>query len=168
MSFVRALYPGTFDPVHNGHLDIVFRAAPLFDELVVGIFDHGRPIKKVLFSVEERIALFEENLGELENVRVVRFGKLTVDTAAELDAKVIVRGLRVFSDFEFEFRMAHANQRLNKDIESVMLMAREENTFLSGSTVREIASFNGDISSMVPGNVAVALKGKFGEEENNQ
>ena len=157
---VRAVYPGTFDPVHNGHLDIIQRASVLFDELVIGVFDHaaaGKKIKKVVFSAETRIQFIEENTQHLSNVCVIPYNKLTVDLARDVEAKVIVRGLRVFSDFEFEFRMALANQRLASDIDSVTLMAREEHTFLSGTTVREIAAFGGDVSTMVPPNVEVAL-----------
>ncbi len=158
---VHAIYPGTFDPVHNGHLDIINRAALLFDQLVIGVFDHeaaGKQIKKVAFSAATRIQFIEQNIQHLSNVRVMPYNMLTVDFAHAAGAAVIVRGLRVFSDFEFEFRMAHANQRLAPEIDVVTLLAREEHTFLSGTTVREIAAFNGDVSTMVPANVEAALK----------
>jgi pantetheine-phosphate adenylyltransferase len=165
---IRAVYPGTFDPVHNGHIDIIMRAADIFSELVVAVYDHGRPIKSVLFSVEERVQMLEDSLGNRPNVTILSYGGLTVDLARKLNAKVIVRGLRVFSDFEFEFRMALANQRLAPSIEVVTLIAREQNTFLSGTTVREIASFHGDVSSMVPPNVGAALGEKFnGDHEDS-
>jgi pantetheine-phosphate adenylyltransferase len=154
----RAVYPGTFDPVHHGHLDLIHRACALFDELIVGVFDHGRPSKTVLFSVEERVQLIEEALNRMDNVRIEPYGGLTVDFARRVGAQVIIRGLRVFSDFEFEFRMALANQRLAPEIEVVNLITREEHSFLSGSIIREIASFGGDVSSMVPPNVARALE----------
>jgi pantetheine-phosphate adenylyltransferase len=157
----RAIYPGTFDPVHNGHLDLISRAAAIFDELIVGVYDHGRPSKSLLFSVQERVAMIEANINGRHTISVTPYGGLTVEFARQVGAQVIVRGLRVFSDFEFEFRMALANQRLAPEIEVVTFITREEHTFLSGTTVREIASFNGDVSSMVPPNVADALHERF-------
>jgi len=162
MSNVRAVYPGTFDPVHNGHLNLMARASKLFDELIVAVFDHGKPIKSVTFTAEERVAMIRANVTQIPNIKVVSYGGLTVDFAQSVEAQVIVRGLRVFSDFEAEFRMALANQRLNPHIDVITLMAREENTFLSGTTVREIARFGGDISSMVPANSEKALTERFG------
>jgi pantetheine-phosphate adenylyltransferase len=153
----RAVYPGTFDPVHYGHLDLMARGAALFDELVVAVYDHATPTKSVLFTVNERIQMIEDSLGPQENIIVRPFSGLLVDFMREIDAKIIVRGLRVFSDFEFEFRSALANKRLAPEIETISLMAREEHTFLSGTTVREIAALRGDVSSMVPENVAKAL-----------
>jgi pantetheine-phosphate adenylyltransferase len=158
----RAFYPGTFDPVHYGHLDLINRAAKIFDELVVGVYEHDIPTKSLLFSSAERIAMIEENLDGQDGVSVVVYRGLTVDFARQVDAQVIVRGLRVFSDFEFEFRMALANQRLAPEIEVVTFITHEEHTFLSGTTVREIASLGGDVSSMVPPSVARALKERYG------
>lgn len=155
---VRAVFPGTFDPIHYGHIDIATRAARLFDEVVVAVYD--RPLKSLMFSPEERIALVTEALKDLPRIRVVSYSGMTVDYCREIGAQVIVRGLRVFSDFEFEFRMALANHRLAADIESVALITDEEHTFLSSSTVREIASLGGDVSSMVPAHVNTALKNK--------
>jgi pantetheine-phosphate adenylyltransferase len=156
---VRAMFPGTFDPIHYGHMDIAERATKLFDELVIAVYD--KPLKSLLFSPEERIELVNQAFHNHPKIRVVGYSGLTVNMAHQIDAQVIVRGLRVFSDFEFEFRMALANHRLAKDVESVALITNEEHTFLSSSTVREIAMLDGDISSMVPPYVQEAFKRKL-------
>jgi len=155
---VRALFPGTFDPIHYGHIDIADRAMRLFDELVVAVYD--KPLKSLMFSPQERIKLVQKTFKGREKIKVIGYSGLTVDVCRKIDAQVIVRGLRVFSDFEFEFRMALANHRLSADIEMVALITAEEHTFLSSSTVREIAMLGGDVSSMVPPQVEVALKNK--------
>ena len=162
---VRAVFPGTFDPIHLGHIDIASRAALLFDELVVAVYD--RPLKNLLFSPDERMDLVRRSFAGLEKVQVIGYDGLTVDLCKKLDAKVIVRGLRVFSDFEYEFRMALANHRLAPDVEVVALITNEEHSFLSGSTVREIASLGGDVSSFVPDHVAEALERRFTELSND-
>lgn len=155
---VRALFPGTFDPIHYGHVDIAERAARLFDEVIMAVYD--RPLKTLMFLPDERIALVKQSLKDNSKIKVTGYSGLTVGFCREVGAQVIVRGLRVFSDFEFEFRMALANQRLATDIETVALITAEQHTFLSSSTVREIAMLGGDVSSMVPPHVEAALKAK--------
>ncbi len=152
---VRALFPGTFDPIHYGHMDIASRASKLFDEVVMAVYD--KPLKSLMFSPDERISLVTEAFKDNPKIKVTGYSGLTIDFARKIQAQVIVRGLRVFSDFEFEFRMALANQRLAKDIETVALITAEQHTFLSSSTVREIAMLDGDVSSMVPAHVKSAL-----------
>jgi pantetheine-phosphate adenylyltransferase len=163
---VRALFPGTFDPIHYGHIDIARRAVRLFDELIMGVYD--RPLKSLMFSPEERIGLVKEAFKDEPKIRIVGYGELTVNVCHELGCQVIVRGLRVFSDFEFEFRMALANHRLAPDIESVLFITDEEHTFLSAGSVREIASLGGDVSSMVPPYVNRALKEKVAQLSDQQ
>lgn len=155
---VRALFPGTFDPIHYGHIDIASRASRLFDELVMAVYD--KPLKSLMFSPEERMELVRAAFNNNPKIKVTGYSGLTVEFARHIDAQVIVRGLRVFSDFEFEFRMGLANQRLASDIETVAFITAEEHTFLSSSTVKEIASLGGDVSSMVPAHVDTALKNK--------
>ncbi|HKZ43413.1 MAG TPA: pantetheine-phosphate adenylyltransferase [Anaerolineales bacterium] len=152
---VRALFPGTFDPIHFGHINIAERAARLFDELVIAVYD--KPLKSLLFPPEIRISLVRDTFQDHSKIRVIGYSGLTVQLCQQINAQVIVRGLRVFSDFEFEFRMALANHRLAPDIESIALITDEEHTFLSSTTVREIAMLGGDVSSMVPTNVEEAL-----------
>ena len=156
---VRALFPGTFDPIHYGHIDIANRAARLFDEVIVAVYD--RPLKSLAFSPEERIALACQALADNPKIQVVGYSGMTVQFCRQIGAQVIVRGLRVFSDFEYEFRMALANHRLDPEVEVIALITNEEHTFLSSSTVKEIASLNGDVSSMVPPHVKTALHRHF-------
>ena len=163
---VRAVFPGTFDPIHYGHIDIAHRAARLFEEVVIAVYD--KPLKTLVFSPQMRIGLAKESFADDPNIRVTGYSGLTVEFCKKIDAQVIVRGLRVFSDFEYEFRMALANHRLSSDIEVVALITHEEHTFLSGSTVREIASLKGDVSSLVPPHVESALKARvieLGDEQ---
>lgn len=155
---VRAMFPGTFDPIHYGHIDIAARAARLFDEVVMAVYD--RPLKSLMFDPDERMALVKEAFKDAPRIKVMGYSGLTIDFARKMKAQVIVRGLRVFSDFEFEFRMALANQRLATDIETVALITAEQHTFLSSSTVKEIATLGGDVSSMVPPFVNKALRSK--------
>jgi pantetheine-phosphate adenylyltransferase len=156
---IRAVFPGTFDPIHLGHINIALRAANIFDELVVAVYD--RPLKNLFFPPERRLELVQEAFKSDPNIRVMGYQGLTVNFCKEIGAKVVVRGLRVFSDFEHEFRMALANNRLAPDIEVVALITSDEHTFLSSTTVREIAALGGDVSSMVPPHVASALTERF-------
>ena len=152
---VKAIFPGTFDPIHYGHIDIALRASKLFDELIIAVYD--RPLKKLLFSPRTRLELVTRCFRKEKNIHVIGYSNLTVDFCKEQGAKVIVRGIRVFSDFEHEFRMALANKRLDKDIENVALITGEMHTFLSSTTVKEIAALGGDVSTMVPRHVEKEL-----------
>ncbi len=155
-----AAYPGTFDPVTNGHLDIANRAAALFDQLVIGVYDV--PQKSLLFNTDERVDLMRRAVAHLPNVRVERYTGLTVEFARKMNAQVLVRGLRMSSDFEREFEMALMNKKLAADIELVCLMSSLDYQFLSSSLLKEACQLGGDISSLVPEHVAAALAGKFG------
>jgi pantetheine-phosphate adenylyltransferase len=161
-----AIYPGTFDPVHNGHIDIATRAARLFDHLTLAIY--ARPLKNLLFTTEERREMLESALSEVPNVSVATYNQLTVDFAHEVGAQVIVRGLRVISDFELEFQMALTNKKLSSEIEFVCLMTSQEYAFLSASTVKEIAMLGGCVDGMVPAQVAEAMRNKFEVPENQE
>lgn len=158
---VRALYPGSFDPIHNGHVDIAKRAARLFDEVVVGVYD--LPKKKLLFDVESRLSMAQRCFDDSPNIRVAKFSGFTVDYAREVDATVLVRGLRVFSDFELEFRMGLANKKLAPEIETVSIMTDIQHIYISSSTIREIAELGGDVTSMVPPFIAEELTERFAE-----
>lgn len=158
---VRAVFPGTYDPIHYGHIDIARRASRLFDELIIAVYD--KPLKNLVFTPEERLRLVRQTFADESKIRIMGYSELTVEFCRKVQAQVIVRGLRVFSDFEQEFRMALANHRLVPEIEVVALITSEQHTFLSSTTVREIASLGGDISSMVPPHVALALKERFEE-----
>ncbi|MGH2591962.1 MAG: pantetheine-phosphate adenylyltransferase [Anaerolineae bacterium] len=155
-----AVYPATFDPIHYGHLDIIRRAAAIFDEVIVGVYD--RPLKNLLFDVSERLALVREAVADIPRVRVTSYSGLTVDFAREAGAQVILRGLRVVSDFELEWRMALTNKQLAPELEVLCLMTNREYAFLSSSIVREVALLNGDVSGMVPMHIVRALARKAG------
>ena len=157
---ITAIYPGTYDPVTNGHIDVITRAAGIFDRVVVGVV--GNPHhKQPLFAVEERVAFLEDALGGLENVEVDVFRELVVDFARRWEAKAIVKGLRVISDFEWEFQMNQLNRHLAPDVETVYVMASPQVSFVSSSGVKEIAAFGGDVSALVPEPVARRLQELF-------
>jgi len=163
---VKAVFPGTFDPIHFGHIDIATRAARLFEEVVIAVYD--RPLKNLLFSPEDRMELVRKSFPGHPRIKIMGYSGLTVDFCHKIDAQVVVRGLRVFSDFEYEFRMALANHRLAPDVEVVAFITNEEHSFLSSSTVREIAALGGNVKSMVPKHVKLALNNRFrelGEEQ---
>lgn len=159
---LRAIYPGSFDPVTNGHIDIIRRAAAISDELIVGVLQNKA--KSPLFSVEERVIILREVTKNLKNVKIIPFEGLLIDFAAQMDAKVIVRGLRAITDFEYELQMSQTNRKLNADIETLFLTTSLEYSFLSSTTVKEVASFGGDISQFVPNFVAEKVTEKIREK----
>ncbi len=158
-----ALYPGTFDPITNGHVDVALRAARLFDALIVGVYagdDLG--VKRPLFTAEERRDLAVQALGHVDNIRVDIFSGLTVDYARTVGAQVIVRGLRAVSDFEYEFKLAHMNRHLAPEVDVVCLMTSSQHSFVSSSFIKEVASLGGDVTGLVPAHVVAALAQRFG------
>lgn len=154
-----AVYPGTFDPVHLGHLDIAQRAARLFEKLVVAVYD--RPQKQLMFSTDERVAMLGEALRDLSNIEVVSYWGLTVDCVHAHGATVLVRGLRVISDFELEYQMALTTRKLAPDVDMVCLMTSLEYAFLSSTIVKEIAAAGGCVRQFVPPHVEVAMRRKL-------
>ena len=155
----RALVPGTFDPITNGHIDVIARASQMFDEVIVGVAKSDK--KRPLFTLEERVALAKEATAHLDNVSVVGFDDLLVHFAEEIDCKFVVKGLRAITDFEYEFQMTAANYRLNDSIETVFIMSPPQYMYLSSSIVREISSFHGNISELVTPGVEKALRARF-------
>jgi len=157
----RAIYPGTFDPVTNGHADLIERAARLFKHVIIGIASN--PSKQPLFSLEERVAQVHLVTAHLHNVDVVGFTGLLVDFAKEQRASVLVRGLRAVSDFEYEFQLANMNRRLSPDLESVFLTPAEENSFISSTLVKEVALHGGDVSQFVHPQIVIVLQHKMAQ-----
>jgi pantetheine-phosphate adenylyltransferase len=154
-----AVYPGTFDPITYGHLDLIDRAAFLFDRVVVAVANN--PAKEPLFTVEERLEMIKRAAGKFDNVEVDHFEGLLVEYAKSLDACAIVRGLRAITDFEYEFQMALMNRKLSNGIVTVFLMPSDKYTYLNSSIVKEVARFGGDVSCFVPDFVLEKLKEKF-------
>jgi len=157
----RAIYPGSFDPVTNGHLDVIERARKLFDEVVVAVAHNDE--KQPLFSLKERLDLLGDTAARIDNVRIADFKGLLVEFAKAQDAGAVIRGLRAVSDFEIEFQMALMNRNLNPEVETIFLMPKEEYTYLSSRIVKEIARLGGNVSSFVPACVAKALSRKFAQ-----
>lgn len=153
------VYPGTFDPITNGHIDLVERASRLFDKVVIGIARSQR--KSPLFSIDERIQLASEALAHVPNIEIRGFDYLLVNFVNDCNADAIMRGLRAVSDFEYEFQLANMNRALSPDLESIFLTPAEQLSYISSSLVREISSLDGDVSKFVPANVVEALSNKF-------
>ena len=160
-----AIYPGSFDPVTNGHLDIVKRGLKLFDKIIVTILYN--PGKETLFSVEERLVMLRESMQSLSHIEIDRYDGLLVDYAAKRKAQAILRGMRAVSDFEYEFQMALMNRRLNREIQTVFLMTGLRWIFTSSSIIKEAARFGGNIEGMVPPLVLEKLKIKFGQKQDD-
>ena len=156
---LRAIYPGSFDPVTYGHLDVIKRSSKLVDELIVGVLNNKA--KTPLFSVEERVKMLKEVTKELPGVKIVPFEGLLIDFAKEMSAKMVVRGLRAVTDFEYELHMAQTNHKLAEDIETVFLTTSLEYSYLSSTIVKEVAAFGGDISQFVPEHVEEKIKSKI-------
>jgi pantetheine-phosphate adenylyltransferase len=159
----RAIYPGSFDPVTNGHLDVIQRACRLFDEVVVAVAHNDR--KSSLFSADERVELIRHAADGMAHVRIVRFDGLLMDFAREMEASAVIRGLRAVSDFEFEFQMALMNRKLEPNVETMFLMPAEKYTYISSRIVKEIARLGGNVDAFVPVWVASALRKKFQQPE---
>ncbi len=155
----RAIYPGSFDPVTNGHLDVIERARKLFDEVIVAVAHNDA--KQPLFTLEERLDLLRVTVGDLDRVKIAPLPGLLVDFAVNQNASAVVRGLRAVSDFEFEFQMALMNRKLEARVETIFLMPKEEYTYLSSRIVKEIARLGGDIAKFVPAHVAAAFAAKL-------
>ena len=159
---LRAIYPGSFDPVTLGHLDIIKRSASMVDELIVGVLNNKA--KSPLFSVEERVTMLGEVTKELPNVKVIPFAGLLVDFARQTESKMIIRGLRAITDFEYELQMSQMNRKLEENVETVFLTTNLEYSYLSSSMVKEVAAFGGDISQLVPAIVADEVNEKMKEK----
>lgn len=158
-----AVYPASLDPIHFGHIDVAVRASKIFDEVIVAIY--ASPKKNVLFPLEQRVSLAEESFQAYDNIRVESYSGLTVNYAQQVKAIALIRGLRVFGDFEFEFRMGMANKKLAPEVETVAILADEKYMYISSSTVREIGELGGDVSRMVPPHVQQALQERYEHPE---
>ncbi|MDD2980482.1 MAG: pantetheine-phosphate adenylyltransferase [Hespellia sp.] len=156
---LRGIYPGSFDPVTLGHVDIIKRASRIVDELIVGVLNNNA--KMPLFSVEERVKMLKEVTKDIPNIKILPFEGLLIECAHQVDAKLVIRGLRAIPDFEYELQMSQTNHKLEPDIETIFLTTSLEYSYLSSSTVREVAAFGGDISQFVPKAVAIELMKKM-------
>ena len=156
---VKAIYPGSFDPITNGHINIAQRAAELFDELIIAVVE--KKSEKALLSTEERLLLVKDIFSNTKNIEVISFDSLVTDLAKENSVKIIVRGIRTIIDLEYEYKMAYMNKKLYTDIETVFLAPTENFNYISSSLVREIAVLGGDVSAFVPESVKLVLKEKF-------
>lgn len=155
----KAIYPGTFDPLTNGHADLVIRAARLFDEVILAVA--ANPSKQPMFSLAERVSLAEEAFKAYPNVKVLGFSGLLAQFAKDHQAQILLRGVRAVADFEYEFQLASMNRQLNPDLDSLFMTPSEKNTFISSTLVKEVAKHGGDVSRFVPAHVDVALKAKL-------
>ncbi|QBL10369.1 pantetheine-phosphate adenylyltransferase [Rheinheimera sp. D18] len=156
---IKAIYPGTFDPLTNGHADLVQRAARMFDSVIVGVA--ANPSKQPLFSLQERVALAQRAFAGIDNVSVIGFSGLLAKFAEDQHAAVLIRGVRAVADFEYEFQLASMNRQLNPALDSIFMTPSEKNSFISSTLVKEVCRHGGDVSSFVPADVELALKAKF-------
>jgi pantetheine-phosphate adenylyltransferase len=156
---IKAIYPGTFDPLTNGHADLVQRAARMFDTVIVGVA--ANPSKQPLFSLQERVSLAQQAFADISNVSVIGFAGLLARFAEDQGALVLLRGVRAVADFEYEFQLASMNRQLNPALDSIFMTPSEKNTFISSTLVKEVCRHGGDVSSFVPSHVEIALKAKF-------
>lgn len=156
----RAIYPGSFDPVTFGHLDIIRRSSKIVDELIVGVLNNN--LKTPLFSVEERVRMLVESVKDLDNVKIMSFEGLSIDFAKQIDAQILVRGLRAVTDFEYELQMSQTNHKLCEDVDTIFFTTSIEYAYLSSSTVKEIASFGGEIKDFVPEFIVDKVYDKLG------
>ena len=161
-----ALYPASLDPIHYGHIDVAIRASRFFDKIIVAIYSNPKN-KRVLFRIDERVELAKQVFRDYPSIKVAKYSVLTVDYAKSVGAIALIRGLRVFGDFEFEFRMGIANKKLAPELETIAILSDERYIHISSSTIREIAELGGDVSSMVPPVIEKALKSKFNRSSHN-
>lgn len=163
MSEHLAIYPGSFDPITNGHVDLIHRGLAIFDRVMVAVARNPR--KSTLFSIDERVSMIKETLGINPRVDVTAFDGLLVDHVRAMGAKTLMRGMRALADFEYEFQFAHMNRRLAPEIDTVFMITNDENFYVSSSLIKEVAAFGGNVSGLVPECVEEALKAKFAAEK---
>ena len=163
MSEHLAIYPGSFDPITNGHVDLIHRGLAIFDRVVVAVARNPR--KSTLFAIDERVSMIKKTLGDNPRVEVTAFEGLLIDHVRAMGAKTLMRGMRALADFEYEFQFAHMNRRLAPEIDTVFMMTNDENFYVSSSLIKEVAAFGGNVSWLVPECVEEALKAKFAKPE---